>query len=132
MRAPWNGKKNTQLRKDQQTRKLQTKGGGGSRRPPFVVAAQRAAPVLLWSFLKLCFFSFSGGFHVLLFFACFPFHFIPLRVFHFLFFWVCFPPMYFVWGLSLCFLLVSPHGFCRGAFILFFWRAFIQQFPFWW
>ena len=60
--SPLKWKKNTQLRKDHQNRKLQKGGGGGfSRpRPPFVVAAL-AAPILLWSFLNCVFFFHFRG-----------------------------------------------------------------------
>ena len=58
MRAPLEWKESTQLRKDRQNRKLQK---GRRPRPPFVVAAQRAAPILLWSFLDCVFFLHCKG-----------------------------------------------------------------------
>ena len=63
---PLKWKENTQLRKDHQNRKLQKGGGGGALSaapaPPFVVAAQRAAPILLWSFLNsVLFYHFRGA-----------------------------------------------------------------------
>ena len=64
--SPLKLKKNTQLRKDHQNRKLQ-QGAAAAAAASLGVAAQRAAPILLWSFLNCAFFFHFRGTIILIF-----------------------------------------------------------------
>ena len=111
---PIKWKRNTQLRKDQQNRKLQKGGCGASRRPPFVVAAQRAAPILPLSFLNCVFFvHFRGLSFFYLFLRFRPSHF-PLKGLSFFYLFLRFNPLKGVIVFLSFFKVEPPMYFMRG------------------